>query len=109
MKNNLASKLISKAPKPVDQSKLQVLRKDYNDFKNNNINFVDIPLPQPPPPSPASPVRPESSNISLPDVLNFESNNQNLNAENNNNIFSYSQLNSQRWLDLQKSKWKRIS
>ena len=54
-------------------------------FKNNN-NFGGFPPAQPPSLPPLSPVQPESSNIFLPDVSNFELNNQNLNVENDNNI-----------------------
>ena len=55
-------------------------------FKNNNNNLGGFPPAQPPSLPPPSPVQPESCNIFLPDVSNFELNNQNLNVENDNNI-----------------------
>ena len=86
-KKDLASKLISKAPNPLDielQSRLQVLRNEDDYFKNNNNSFGGFPLPQPP--SPLSPAQPESCNIFLHDVPNFESINQYLSVKNDNNI-----------------------
>ena len=73
-KKDLASKLISKAPNPLDielQSRLQALRNEDDYFKNNNNSFGGFPLPQPP--SPLSPAQPESCNIFLHDVPSFES------------------------------------
>lgn len=57
-KKDLASKLISKAPNPLDielQYSLQAPKNDVDDFKNNNDSFGGFPSPQPPPNPPPSP------------------------------------------------------